>query len=121
MTGDNSTGYTCTFSGTVPVSTTLKNGTLYVKATDKAGNVTNTTLTGINVDLGYPTLSITSPVGTPLVNGDSDLIVKVKAEDTFLNGATTEVASGIKSVKLKIGSQDFTTPDDSTEIATLVD
>ena len=102
----------------VPVSTTLKNGTLYVKATDKAGNVTNTTLTGINVDLGYPTLSITSPVGTPLVNGDSDLIVKVKAEDTFLNGATTEVASGIKSVKLKIGSQDFTTPDDSTEIAT---
>ncbi len=101
-------GNTCTFTGTVPVSTTIKNSTLYIKAVDKAGNESSTTVTGINVDLSAPTATVIDPVSAPLVNGQSDLIIKVNAEDTF---GTDEVASGVKWVKYKVGDRVFESGD----------
>ncbi|MCR4941120.1 MAG: hypothetical protein K5930_13625 [Treponemataceae bacterium] len=106
LSGNNDSGYTCSFSGTVPVSTSLKNGSLYIKALDKAGNESAPQpVTGINVDIDAPTASIQEPAGTPLLNGKNDLPVKVSA---------TDVGIGIKQVSLKIGSQDFSSPDSST-------
>ena len=124
ISGDDINGYTCSFSGSVPVPTTLKNASLYIKATDKAGNVgyidafdvghnDALIITGINVDLGNPTVELTEQDKELILNGKKDIEITVKAEDLFSttdnNGNPIfEVASGIKNVKLRIGNSTFT-------------
>lgn len=117
ISGDSTTGYTCSFSGSVPAEKTVKGAWLYIKAIDKAGNINNQIIKNINVDLDYPTVVITSidgkePNGAPLVNGESDLPVTVEAKDLYATGTNNsdgspkyDTASGINSVKLTIGTK----------------
>lgn len=101
---------TYTFSGTVPVTANWNSQTIYMRATDTAGNLTSyTDFTGINVDLENPSFTITAPATTPLLNGQSALPVTASVSDG---------QSGVASMKLKIGSNSFDSPDASTTTIT---
>ena len=91
---------------------------MYIKATDQAGNVTtykavgaqDPGISGIYVDLDYPTVSVTAtdPAandGTLLLNGNNPLEVTIAVTDrTEDNNSNIVNGSGIKSVKYKFGS-----------------
>ena len=101
------TGNSYTFTGTIPVSESSSNLTVVVKAQDKAGNVSERSVSGIKVDLDAPTLTITNPSGTELLNGKSSLTVTGTVEDG-------SIGSGAAKVSLKINERNFSTPDYST-------
>ncbi|OJF76449.1 MAG: hypothetical protein BKP49_07060 [Treponema sp. CETP13] len=97
-----------TWTGYVSCSTEGDNS-VYLKATDAAGNEAISTEYILKVDTTAPTCELTSvdgnsttPSATKLVNGEESVIVKGTADDS---------ASGISSVKIKVNSNDFTSPD----------
>jgi hypothetical protein len=106
----NTAAGTYTFSGTVPVTANWNSQTIYMQATDTAGNITSyNDFPGINVDLENPSFTITAPATTPLLNGQSALPVTASVSDG---------QSGVASMKLKIGSNSFDSPDASTTTIT---
>lgn len=91
---------TVSWNGSIAISSSCTNQSLYFKITDLAEN-SLTEEVKINVDLENPSLEITEPSSTPLLNGNADFNIVVSATDNH---------SGIKTIKAKVGSSNFTAP-----------
>ncbi|MCQ2614052.1 MAG: Ig-like domain-containing protein, partial [Treponemataceae bacterium] len=83
--------------------------TVKIKATDRAGNVGTTEVTGIQIDLTVPGVSITSPESGKTVNGESGVNVTVSAKD---------VHSGLSGIKVQLNNSDFSANDKLITAAT---
>ena len=96
---------TSLFSGTVPE--VVNGGTIKLRATDVAGNYSDTGISGIKIDTGMPGAVITAidgettGLGNKLSNGQ---------ENIALAGTATDALSGIEWIKITVGDKSFTDP-----------
>ncbi|MCQ2599925.1 MAG: DUF5011 domain-containing protein, partial [Treponema sp.] len=96
---------TSLFSGTVPE--VVNGGTIKLRATDVAGNYSDTGISGIKIDTGMPGAVITAidgettGLGNKLSNGK---------ENIALTGSATDALSGIEWIKINVGDKAFTDP-----------
>jgi hypothetical protein len=85
---------TASWEGTI--SSITNGGAIYLRLADRAGNINTASITDLHIDVSAPTVTVTSPEGTKLVNGRNDVEV---------SGTDSDAESGVASVILLIGSR----------------